>query len=154
MDIREFFSPTNVFVNFDAPDKARLLKDLCTRAAAVLNWNTEQVLEPILKREQLGSTGVGAGVAIPHARLQELARPIGVLARLKKPMDFQAIDEQPVDIVCLLLLPTDQDRDPLNVLAAVARKLRDPNVLRHIRRASDVAGLLSAVSMPKTDTNR
>ena len=86
-------------------DKTRLLRRLSTQAAAVLGLNADEVSTQIAKREELGSTGVGNGVALPHARLRGLKEPFGLLARLRRGIDFEAIDDQPVDIVFLLLLP-------------------------------------------------
>src|SRR5476651_25190 len=102
MEITDFLSPTEVIVNARAPDKIRLLTDLCNRAASTLKIAPSRITADILKRENLGSTGMGGGVAIPHARLADLKKPFGVLARLKSPIDFDAIDRQPVDIIFLL----------------------------------------------------
>ena len=89
---------------------------------------------------------MGGGVAIPHARLSDLEKPFGALARLRSPIDFDAIDRQPVDIVFLLLLPTSPAGEQLNVLALVARKLRDADVVRNARRAPDAAALFAAMA--------
>jgi PTS system nitrogen regulatory IIA component len=106
-----------------------------------------------LKREALGSTGTGAGIAIPHARLEGIARPFGILVRLAKPIDFEAIDGQPVDLVFLLLLPAEPQGDQLNALACAARMLRDAQILRDLRRAADDAALYrAAVENPTRPT--
>ena len=146
MEIVEFLSPTEVIVNAGAPDKIRLLADLCCRAASALKLDPGRITADILKREDLGSTGVGGGIAIPHARLVDLKKPFGVLARLKSPIDFDAIDRQPVDIVFLLLLPTTAAGEQLNILALVARRLRDADVVRNARRAPDAAALFAAMA--------
>ena len=106
MDIKDFLSPADVLPDVRAADKARLLQDLSKRGAAALDIDVALVTGAILKREELGSTGVGGGVAIPHARIAEVKKAFGILGRLKKPIAFDAIDGQPVDIVFLLLLPT------------------------------------------------
>src|SRR5262245_4244156 len=126
MDIREFLSPNNTLVDVRASDKTRLLQELARRAATSLNRAAEQISVAILQREALGSTGTGGGVAIPHARIEGLHRSLGILARLNKPIDFEAIDSRPVDLVFLLLLPANPIEEQLKALAAVARKLRDP----------------------------
>ena len=146
MEITDFLSPTEVIVNASAPDKIRLLTDLCNRAASTLKLDPSRITADILKRENLGSTGMGGGVAIPHARLSDLKKPFGALARLRSPIDFDAIDRQPVDIVFLLLLPTSATGEQLNVLALVARKLRDADVVRDARRAPDAAALFAAMA--------
>jgi PTS system nitrogen regulatory IIA component len=147
MRISNFLSPHDAIVDVRAPDKSHLLTDLCTRAAASLNMDVQRVLGSIMKREALGSTGVGAGVAIPHGRVQDLKSPFGMLARLGIPIDFNSIDGQPVDLVFLLLLPGSPASDPLNALAAVARRLRDPRAIRDLRRAPDPTRLYRAITL-------
>jgi nitrogen PTS system EIIA component len=145
MEIKEFLSPGDTLVDVRASDKTRLLQELCRRAAATLNLAVERISAEILKREELGSTGTGGGVAIPHARIQGLHRPFGILARLNKPIDFEAIDSRPVDLVFLLLLPANPVDEQLKALAAVARKLRDSGSLRNLRSASSSAELYDAM---------
>jgi nitrogen PTS system EIIA component len=137
MDIRDFLAAADVLSDVRASDKPRLLHDLCRRAAAELKLEPALVSELILKREELGSTGTGNGIAIPHARLPELTKPYGVLARLRKGLDFAAIDDAPVDLVFLLLLPAAAAGEQLSALASVARKLRDPEIAATLRRARD-----------------
>jgi PTS system nitrogen regulatory IIA component len=112
-----------------------LLHDLAHRAALVLKVDDGIVFSALLKREELGSTGLGNGVAIPHVRLEHVKKPFGILARLKDPIDFDAIDGQPVDLVCLLLLSKENEQAQLSTLAAVARRFRRPEVLQELRRA-------------------
>src|SRR5262249_25924119 len=107
MNIKEFLSPNDTLVDVRASDKTRLLQELGRRAAATLNLAVERISAEILKREELGSTGTGGGVAIPHARIQGLNTSFGILARLNKPIDFESIDGRPVDLVFLLLLPAN-----------------------------------------------
>jgi nitrogen PTS system EIIA component len=144
MEIKEFLLPTDTLVKARGTDKARLLQELAARAAAALNLDANLVRMALLKREDLGSTGTGGGVAIPHARIADLKKPFGTLVRLKQAIDFDAIDGEPVDIVFLLLLPA-QSGDPLNALASVARRLRDPESLRRLRGAADDAELYRAI---------
>jgi nitrogen PTS system EIIA component len=142
--IRDFLAPSDVLIGVRAKDKDQLLRELCGRAASELDLDAAQVEREILKREELGSTGVGNGVALPHARLNGLSTPFGLLARLHRAIDFQAIDSQPVDIVFLVLLP-EASATQLNALACVARALRHEDVLQRIRAAKDCAGLMEAV---------
>jgi PTS system nitrogen regulatory IIA component len=144
MEIRDFLSPDDALTNLRAPDKTHLLQDLAARAAAALNLDGNLVAVELLKREALGSTGTGEGVAIPHARIPDLKKPFGTLVRLRHAIDFDAIDGKPVDIVFLLLLPQSQG-DPLNALASVARRLRDPEAVRRLRNAADAAELYRAI---------
>lgn len=148
MELGALLSVENTLLDVPASNKTKLLNDLCARAAAALDWDAKAISSEILKREELGSTGVGGGVAIPHARIPGLKNALGVLARLRKPIDFNAIDGRPVDIVFLLLLPTAPSGEHLNMLAAVSRKLRDLEALRALREAPDRAALHGAMVSP------
>jgi PTS system nitrogen regulatory IIA component len=141
MKVAEFLSPSDAVIDVRVQDKARLLKVLCNRAALTTKLDGNHLSAAILKREELGSTAMGGGVAIPHARIEHLIRPFGILARLRKPIDFDAIDGQPVDLVFLLLLPTSEPAEQLSTLASVARRLREPSTVRELRRAVDNASL-------------
>jgi PTS system nitrogen regulatory IIA component len=150
MDIKDFLTPSDVLVGIRASDKTRLLEDLCRRAASILKIDADKITGDILKREELGSTGIGGGVAIPHARIADVKKPFGLLARLKSAIEFDSIDHQPVDLVFLLLLPTASAGEQLNALAMVARRLRDADITRDARRAMGPAGLYTAVvQIPK-----
>ena len=146
MDIKDFLAPSDVLVGIRASDKTRLLEDLCRRAASILKIDADKITGDILKREELGSTGIGGGVAIPHARIAVVKKPFGLLGRLKSAIEFDAIDHQPVDLVFLLLLPMASAGEQLNALAMVARRLRDADITRDARRALDPSGLYAAVA--------
>ena len=145
MDIKAFLSKTDAFLDVRASDKTGLLNELCARAGKALNRDPEPIAIEILRREELGSTGLGGGIAIPHARIADLSGPFGVFARLRRPIGFDAIDGQPVDIVFLLLLPMTPAGDQLNALAAVARKLRDADIVRALRAAQDSSTLYDTI---------
>lgn len=145
MNIVEFLSPADVIVEDRALDKVQLLKELSRRAAANLHLSSARVADAILKREKLGSTGIGGGVAIPHGSLRDLKKPFGILVRLKKPIDFAAVDDLPVDIVFLLLAPATPQGDQLNALACMSRTLRNTGVVSEVRRANDSAAVFDAV---------
>lgn len=146
MPITDFLSPADVLVDVRAAGKAELLSELTGRAATALKLPPELILKELLKREELGSTGLGDGVALPHTRLLQLTKPLGVLARLSRPIDFDAIDGQPVDLVFLLLLPAQPHGEQLNALASVARKLRDKETRLRMRSAPDASALYLALS--------
>ena len=150
MEISDFLAPSDVFVGIRTSDKTRLLEDLCRRAASILKIDAEKVTADILKREELGSTGMGSGVAIPHARLADVKKPFGLFARLKSAIEFDAIDRHPVDLVFLLLVPTASAGEQLNALALVARRLRDADAVRNARRATDTSGLYAAMAQSST----
>jgi PTS system nitrogen regulatory IIA component len=146
MKIRDVLSPTDIIIDARASDKTRLLKKLSTQAASKAGLAAEEVAREIAKREELGSTGIGNGVALPHARLRGLKVPFGLLARLREGIDFEAIDDRAVDIVFLLLLPETADRAQLNALACVARVMRDPESLQRVRTVADREALFRAIA--------
>ena len=135
MEIREFLSPDNALLDVRVSDKAEILRMLADRAANAIGLPAADILNVLLKREQLGSTGTGGGIAIPHARLNGLSKPFGMLARLGHGIDFEAIDGRAVDLVFLLLLPAAADKDQLSALAAVARTLRSSKSAQKLREA-------------------
>ncbi len=139
MKISDFLSATDVTTDVAASDKHKLLAELAHQAGAALDLPPELILAELLKREDLGSTGMGGGVAIPHARFHQINKPFGVLARLRKPIDFDAVDGNPVDTVFLLLLPDAPAGERLGALACTARKLRNPATIAALRRARDSA---------------
>jgi len=146
MKIKDYLSPSDVAIDFRASDKAGLLRDLAARAASALNLSVDIVASEIERRDELGSTGLGGGISIPHARFREVQKPFGTLVRLRQPIEFQAIDGQPVDLVFLLLLPAASQLDQLNALAAVARRLRDRDALTKMRSATSSTELYRAVT--------
>lgn len=146
MKISDFLSPADVIVDVRIAQKQPVLQELARKAASSLGLEADFVSSELLKREEFGSTGMGRGVAIPHARLPMVKGPYGIMARLKQPIDFAAIDGEPVDLVFLLLLPATAERDPLGALALVARKLRASEALVQLRRAKTASELYSAIT--------
>jgi nitrogen PTS system EIIA component len=139
MEIKDFLAPADVIFGVRVSDKKRLLRELAEHAAASLKIDAERIAQAILAREELGSTGVGGGVAIPHARVSDLKRPFGVLACLKKSIAFASVDDAPVNVVFMLLLPLDGDPEHLHALASVARAMRNPKIVGSLRAARDAA---------------
>lgn len=146
MRIRDFLSLGDVVLDVRAADKHQLLQQLSAQAAGGAGLDGDEVAMKLMKREALGSTGVGNGVALPHARIAGLKAPFGLLARLHHAIDFDAIDDQPVDIVFLLLLPETENGDQLNALASAARTLRNSESLRSIRKAADREAVYEAMT--------
>jgi PTS system nitrogen regulatory IIA component len=146
MKISDLLSPADVMIDVRASNKRLLLQEFAAKAAASLGLPVDQVAPSLLKREELGSTGIGRGVAIPHARLPNLQRPFGQLARLKKPIEFDAIDGQAVDIVFVLLLPAAAENGQIGALALVARALRPAENLDRLRAAKNMSELYSAIA--------
>jgi nitrogen PTS system EIIA component len=146
MNIADFLSSNDVMIDVAAPDKQKLLSALARKAGSLVDVQPQQVLAELEKREELGSTGVGGGVALPHARFQQVKKPVGLFFRLRKPIAFDAVDEQPVDIVFLLLLPEVTNGEPLGALASIARKLRKPETAAALRAARDGAEVYRVLS--------
>jgi PTS system nitrogen regulatory IIA component len=146
MKISDLLSPTDVMVDVRAANKGRLLQELAAKAAASLDLAVEEIAPYLLRREELGSTGIGRGVAIPHARLPNLQRPFGLLAKLRQAIEFDAIDGQAVDIVFVLLLPALAETEALGALALVARTLRPAENLVRLRGTKTAAELYSAIT--------
>jgi nitrogen PTS system EIIA component len=145
MKIPDLLSPTDVMIDVRIPSKPLLLQKLAAKAAVSAGLAIDQVAPHLLKREELGSTGIGKGVAIPHARLPDLQRPYGLLAKLRQPIEFDAIDGLPVDILFVLLLPAAAENEAIAALALVARTLRSAENLARLRGARNASELYSAI---------
>lgn len=133
MDIADLIQPEGVVAKLRVTSKKQALQELAKRAADLTGQPERAIFEVLVERERLGTTGVGSGIAIPHGKLPELGRLHGLFARLDKPVDFDAIDEQPVDLICLLLAPETAGADHLKALARVSRLLRDPAICEKLR---------------------
>jgi PTS system nitrogen regulatory IIA component len=133
MDISSILAPEHIEIHPAKRDKSGLLRHFAEVVAATARTDVDALAMALLKREELGSTGVGRGVAIPHARMPDIARPVAALAILERPIDFDAIDGQPVDVVFLLVMP-DND-SALAALSAVSRLLRQEEITKALRRA-------------------
>ena len=140
MQIVDLLAPGDVVLDLRAQDKRRLIDEIARLGAKAAGLEPSTIAEALNARERLGSTGRGSGIALPHARLAPLTRPIGLFARLKAPVDFDAIDGQRVDLVFVLLLPAQSQGEHLNALACVARKLRDPAVRSALHEVRDADG--------------
>jgi nitrogen PTS system EIIA component len=145
MKISDLLSPNDVMIDVRASKKRQLLQELAAKAADGLGLHVDQVAPDLLKREELGSTGIGRGVAIPHARLPDVQRPYGLLVKLKVPIEFDAIDGQAVDIVFVLLLPAVAENGQIGALAQVARTLRPEENLARLRAARNTSEMYSAI---------
>jgi PTS system nitrogen regulatory IIA component len=133
--------PEAVLASLKASGKKALLAELASRAAAVFKLDERRLFDRLLERERLGSTGIGGGIAIPHARMASLAKPVGLFARLAHPIDFDAIDERPVDVVFLLAAPEGAGADHLKALARVSRVLRDRALVDKLRATENAEAL-------------
>ncbi len=138
MTLDELIPPDHVFDRLRAADKAALLGALARAAGELLGLPPAEIAAALAAREALGSTGIGGGIAVPHARMSALAAPSGFFARLDRPVAFDAVDGRPVDLVFLLLSPA-ADGEHLRALAAVSRRLRTPGVAEAMRTAAPAA---------------
>ncbi|MBB3952259.1 PTS IIA-like nitrogen regulatory protein PtsN [Aureimonas jatrophae] len=137
MDLSDLIEQDAIFPSLRSQTKKQVLQDLSERAAALAGLSPRDVYETVAARERLGSTGIGGGIAIPHGKIAGLSRIRGVFGRLAKPVDFDSLDDQPVDLVFLLLAPEDSGADHLKALSKIARLLRDPSVLGQLRALHD-----------------
>ena len=146
MEIADILTPAGVIANLRAGNKRQALQELAKRAAQLTGRPERAIFEVLLERERLGTTGIGRGTAIPHGRMTDLQQLYGMFARLEKPIDFEAIDNQPVDIIFLLLTPSTAGADHLKALARISRLLRDKTIcdkLRGTDRADALYALLT-----------
>jgi PTS system nitrogen regulatory IIA component len=152
LTLTDFVAPNAVVAGLKVNSKKQAIQELAARAAELTGQSEKEILEILLQREKLGSTGVGSGVAIPHGKLPKLGRLFGLFARLQRPIDFEALDNQPVDLIFLLLAPEAAGADHLKALARVARQLRDPEIARRLLESTDADALHAVLAMPPAST--
>ena len=141
MEISDLITPESIFEKLPVTSKKQALQELAKRAAEISAINERVIFDALIERERLGTTGVGNGIAIPHGKLAGLERLYGLFARLEKPIEFDSIDAQPVDLIFLLLAPECAGADHLKALARVSRLLRDRTTCEKLRGADDPAAL-------------
>jgi nitrogen PTS system EIIA component len=146
MDISDLIGPDSVVANLRSSSKKQALQELAKRAAEITGLHERAIFEVLLERERLGTTGVGNGIAIPHGKLPNLERLYGLFARLGHPIDFDSIDEQPVDLIFLLLAPESAGADHLKALARVSRLLRDKGVCEKLRGTDNAEALFALLT--------
>jgi PTS system nitrogen regulatory IIA component len=146
MEITDLISPAAVIPNLRATSKKQALQDLAKKAAEITGLHERAIFDVLLERERLGTTGVGNGIAIPHGKLPAMERLYGLFARLEKPIAFESIDEQPVDLIFLLLAPESAGADHLKALARVSRLLRDKSVCEKLRGTDNADALYALLT--------
>jgi PTS system nitrogen regulatory IIA component len=147
MLLSDLVAPNAVIPALKVNGKKQAIQELAARAAALTGEGERAIFEILTQREKLGSTGVGNGIAIPHGKLPKLRKLFGLFARLDRPIDFDALDGQPVDLVFLLLAPETAGADHLKALARVARLLRDQDVARKLRDSRDAEALYAVLTL-------
>ncbi|MHA1114260.1 MAG: PTS IIA-like nitrogen regulatory protein PtsN [Alphaproteobacteria bacterium] len=148
MEMTDLLVPGAVVAHLKATSKKQALQALAKRAAELTGLAERSIFDVLLKRERLGSTGVGAGIAIPHGKLDGIERIHGVFARLERSVDFEAIDDRPVDLVFMLLAPQSAGADHLKALARISRLLRDKPVCAKLRGADGADALYALLTAP------
>ncbi|MCB2091088.1 MAG: PTS IIA-like nitrogen regulatory protein PtsN [Alphaproteobacteria bacterium] len=153
MDISNLINLDRIFPNLKASSKKQLLQELGNIAKDKIGKPVYEIANVLMERERLGSTGVGHGVAIPHGRFPDLDQIVGIFAKLEKPVNFDALDDQPVDLIFLLLVPEQAGADHLKALAKVSRVLRDQSVCEKLR-GTDSADAIYAILSSAASTNK
>ena len=146
MPLTDLLAPQAVVPALRVNSKKQALQELAARAAVMCGRSEREVLDVLMQRERLGSTGIGDGIAIPHGKLAKLDRLFGAFARLERAVDFEALDGQPVDLMFLLLAPEGAGADHLKALARVARLLRDPEIARKLRESRDAEAIYAVLT--------
>src|SRR5438046_5944216 len=147
MMITDLVAPEAILPALKVNSKKQALQELAARASVLNGQNERAIFEVLLQREKLGTTAVGYGVAIPHGKLPKLNKLFGLFVRLERPIDFEALDGQPVDLIFLLLAPEAAGADHLKALARGARLLRDGDIARKLRESHDADALYSLLAI-------
>ena len=150
MDLSDLISPEAMIASLKAKNNKQLLQALSTHAARLTGLEERDIFDTLLQRERLGSTGLGQGIAIPHGKFAGLTRIVGVFAKLAEPVDFDAVDGAPVDIVFLLLAPEGAGADHLKALARISRLLRESSAVEKLRASKDAAVLYAVLTEATT----
>ena len=148
MPLTDLVAPNAIVPALKANGKKQAIQELSARAAKLTGQNERLIFETLMQREKLGRTGVGNGIAIPHGKLPKLEKLFGLFARLERPIDFEAMDGQPVDLIFLLLAPEGAGADHLKALARIARLLRDQDVAKKLRASRDAQAIYSVLALP------
>ena len=148
MELANILAPGSVIACVKAASKRQLLQKLADNVAKNIDADSSLVFNTLVAREQLGSTGLGNGIAIPHGKLKEISGIVAVFARLDQPIDFDAVDDQPVDLVVMLLAPAGSGADHLKALARVARLLRTDSIVSQLRATRDAEKLHHIFTAP------
>jgi nitrogen PTS system EIIA component len=146
MEIADLLGPGSVIAALKGSGKKQILQELSRRAATLTKLNERTIFDTLSERERLGSTGMGMGTAIPHGKFTALARLTGLFARLEKAIDFEAVDERPVDLIFVLLTPEGAGADHLKALARVSRLFRDRAMCEKLRGTDSVDALTALLT--------
>ncbi|HZT48844.1 MAG TPA: PTS IIA-like nitrogen regulatory protein PtsN [Hyphomicrobiaceae bacterium] len=148
MDLADLITPEAIYPSLKAKTKKQALQEMAQRASALTGVDAREIFDTLMQRERLGSTGIGSGIAIPHGRVAALRKIVSVFARLEEPIEFEALDNEPVDLIFLLLAPEHAGADHLKALARISRLLREPATIDKLRASRDRAALYSVLTEP------
>jgi len=146
MELAELLTPESIVSNLKVTSKKQVLQELSKRIAKIIDCDERFIVDVLLEREKLGTTGVGDGIAIPHGKLGSLKKLHGFFARLERPVDFDSVDERPVDLIFLLLAPESAGSDPLKALARISRLLRDKANCDKLRGSNNTEALFALLT--------
>jgi nitrogen PTS system EIIA component len=147
MLLTDLVAPSAIIPALKVNSKKQALQELAAKAAELTGAGERDILDVLMQREKLGSTAIGSGIAIPHGKLAKLEKLFGLFARLDRPIDFDALDNQPVDLVFVLLAPEGAGADHLKALARIARLLRNPELANKLRDARVAEAIYSVLAM-------
>jgi PTS system nitrogen regulatory IIA component len=148
MTLTDLVAPQAIIPALKVNSKKQALQEIAAKAAESTGRSEREILDVLMQREKLGSTAVGNGIAIPHGKLASIDRIYGVFARLERPIDFEALDGQPVDLIFVLLAPETAGADHLKALAKIARMLRDTDLANKLRDARDPEAIYAVLALP------
>jgi PTS system nitrogen regulatory IIA component len=151
MPLSDLIGPDSIVPHLKANGRKQVLQDICERAAHVSGLRAREIFDAIWQREKLGSTGIGNGIAIPHAKMLKCHRLFGVFARLERPVDFESVDGVPVDLIFMLIAPEEAGADHLKALSRIARMMRDPSFVARLRATRDPSGLYLMLAQQPAD---
>lgn len=150
MDLSDLVTQKSIMPSVKVASKKQLLQVLSEKAAEITGLSERDIFDTIMQREKLGSTGVGNGIAIPHGKLKNVGSITGIFARLETPVDFEALDDEPVDLVFMLLAPETAGADHLKALSRIARILREPDMVSKLRQTKDASALFAFLTSQPT----
>jgi PTS system nitrogen regulatory IIA component len=153
MNLANLIDSHSVLRSLKAQNKKQLLQELAHAASTVTGVDHRVIFETLFQREKLGSTGLGGGIAIPHGKLKTLSKVHGLFARLATPIEYEAVDGQPVDLVFLLLAPEQAGADHLTALAKISRLLRDREFAAKLRGTDTSEGLYAILTEPSASAS-
>lgn len=150
MDLGDILAAQGIISSLKVRNKKQALQEMAARAADLTGLESREIYNAIVQRERLGSTGLGRGIAVPHVKFRALRRMVCLFARLDEPIDFDASDGEPVDLIFLLLAPEHASGDHLKALARISRLVREPLLLERLRSATDATSLRTVLTASAT----